>query len=259
MELKLKFNEDANNYDVFRPRYCEKLFEDIFHYSKLNGSFKVLEVGIGTGQATTPFLKLGCSVTAIELGDKLAAFSKSKFAKYNNFIIHNIEFENYIHKSNYMDLIYSATAFHWIPEEKGYKKTYESLKSDGTLALFWNSSISGVEGSDIYNEIQKVYKEHGFSSLPTSVDIKNKYIKRKKTFEKYGFVDVEVKIYNEVRELNSREYICLLNTYSDHRSLLEDIKEKFEKDIIIAINKYGGKVKIYDTIDLYLGRKPKNG
>ena len=34
------------------------------------------------------------------------------------------------------DIIYSATAFNWIPEKIGYSKTYDLLKEDGTLALF---------------------------------------------------------------------------------------------------------------------------
>ena len=27
----MKFNEDVYNYDIFRPRYCDKLFEDIIN------------------------------------------------------------------------------------------------------------------------------------------------------------------------------------------------------------------------------------
>ena len=34
------------------------------------------------------------------------------------------------------DLVYSASAFHWIPEEIGYSKVYEMLKPGGAFARF---------------------------------------------------------------------------------------------------------------------------
>lgn len=37
-----------------------------------------------------------------------------------------------------LNIRYSATAFHWIPEEIGYPKVIQMLKPHGTLALFWN-------------------------------------------------------------------------------------------------------------------------
>lgn len=104
--MRLKFNEDENNYDLLRPRYCNQLFGDIIEYVNLNSNSDLLEVGIGTGQATEPFLKLGCSVTAIELGNKLAAFSKQKFKTFDKFQIHNVAFEDYNYDSNVLDMIY---------------------------------------------------------------------------------------------------------------------------------------------------------
>ena len=75
MDLRLTFNEDASNYDKFRPTYIDEMYKDVIGFSSLNSSKSALEIGIGTGQATLPFLKTGCKVTAIELGDKLAQFS----------------------------------------------------------------------------------------------------------------------------------------------------------------------------------------
>ena len=66
MEKKLSFNENADNYDRLRPRYCSELFADIAAYAGLKKGAAALEVGPGTGQATQPFLDLGCRVTAVE-------------------------------------------------------------------------------------------------------------------------------------------------------------------------------------------------
>ena len=67
---------------------------------------------------------------------------------------------------------------------------------------------------------------------------------------------VESKLYRRVRTLTTEAYIHLLNTYSDHRALDITVKERFEMEMRKAINEVGGNINIYDTIDLYLARKP---
>ncbi|WP_243158968.1 class I SAM-dependent methyltransferase [Clostridium perfringens] len=130
MDKRFTFNEDVMNYEKWRPTYCEELFHDIMEYSKLDRHKKALEIGIGTGQATLPFLKTECDLIAIELGENLAEFSKNKFKDYKNFNILNVPFEDFKCDENTFDLIYSATAFHWIDEKIGYPKALKLLKPD---------------------------------------------------------------------------------------------------------------------------------
>lgn len=49
-------------------------------------------------------------MTAVELGDKLAEFTRQKFNKYNNFSVVNMAFQDYECTENAFDLIYSARA-----------------------------------------------------------------------------------------------------------------------------------------------------
>lgn len=187
LDKRFTFNEDEKNYDKFRPTYCKALFDAIIDYSGIDATKKAVEIGIGSGQATTPILETDCSVTAIELGDRLANYSKNKFSTYDNFEIHNISFEDYIYTSNSIDLIYSGTAFHWIPEEIGYPKVFNMLTSGGTLALFWNRP-SG-EGNSAHEVIQSIYKKY----MPTEDLVKDnqkKYNMIIDTIRKYGFIDL---------------------------------------------------------------------
>lgn len=115
MELRLKFNEDELNYDHFRHTYPDELFKDIISYSSVDKESNSLEIGIGTGQATESILQTGCRITAIELGDKLSSFVKGKFKKYNNFKVINADFMTLPLESDSYDLVYCATAFHWLP------------------------------------------------------------------------------------------------------------------------------------------------
>lgn len=255
MDKRFTFNEDAKNYDMFRPTYCDELFDNIINYTGLDTTKYALEIGIGTGQATRPILGTGCYLTAIELGEKLAAYSKNKFSDYKKFTIHNISFEEYKYSRESIDLVYSGTAFHWIAEEVGYKNVYDMLKSGGTIALFWNRPSGGE--NEVYEEIQSVYRKY----MPDAKSRKHMpdqhiYDERIETIKKYGFIDIQFKLMHQTRKFNAEDYISLLNTYSDHHILSEDIKVPFYEEIMSVINKYGGNLEVYDTIDLYLAKKP---
>lgn len=112
MDKRLVFNENVANYERYRPRYCDALFSDIISYAALTNDKHAVEIGCGTGQATEPILATGCNVTAIEYGEKLAAFVKKKFEHYPNFHVEKIAFETYPCENNKTDLVYAASSFH---------------------------------------------------------------------------------------------------------------------------------------------------
>ncbi|MGL5440476.1 MAG: class I SAM-dependent methyltransferase [Filifactoraceae bacterium] len=255
MDLRFKFNEDEKNYDKYRPTYPKELFLDIVNYTKMPIDCKVLEIGIGTGQATLPFLESGCRVTALELGNNLTEYVKNKFNQYKNLDVLNEDFMEYTIEKNTFDLVYCATAFHWLPLEEGYSKVKNVLKDNGAIALFWNHPFPNRQDdmSNIANK--KIYDKY----LPSDKDriefSKNDCQKHIDELERFGFKDITSKLYYRKRTLTSSEYISLLNTYSDHRSLPVEIKKDFELDMKKAIDEVGGIINIYDTIDLYLARK----
>ena len=255
MDLRLTFNEDVINYDKMRPTYVKTLFDDIIHFSYLNSKMTALEIGIGTGQATMPFLQTGCTIEAIELGKNMAEYVKSKFAKYINFYVTNADFGEANLINNDYDLIYSATAFHWIPQEIGYPKAFDLLKSGGTLALFWNHPY--MEEGEFYDKIQEVYNKHqiGFKSTVHRFS-EGKCLDIVETIRNYGFSDIEYKIYRSTRVFNTQQYMSLLNTYSDHRARESESRKVLEAELTDVINQYGGIIEIKDTMDLYLARKP---
>ncbi len=257
MDRKKTFNENPENYNKYRPSYTKELFKDIIKYAAIDKNTNVIEVGIGTGLATSNFLDTSCNLKAIELGSSLAEFSKEKFKHYTNFSIHNSSFEEYVGNENTIDLLYSATAFHWIDEEVAYKKVLDLLKVNGVIALFWNIP-SPFDKTDLMSiDIEKIYKKYFDSKMPSEEDLNKRYERRSDVLKKYGFVDVNTKFYYSKREFTSDEYIGLLNTYSDHILLNEKTKSLFETEIKNTIDKHGGKILIKDTIDLHLARKSK--
>ena len=253
------FDENVVLYDKFRPTYTTELYGDIIKYANITESNNILEIGCGTGNATLPFIQTGARVTAVELGKNLSEYTRQKFSSYKNFTVINERFENYEPDEKY-DLIFSATAFHWIAPEYAYSRCKELLNSNGVLATFWNTPRISRENAELYSEIQSLYAEYMHESKEGSDSLVESkwYISRCDRlggyFETYGFGDRLFKLYQGKRTFNADSYIGLLHTYSGHMALSEDIRTEFFNKIHTAIQKHG-KIKLIDTIDLHIGRK----
>ena len=254
MDFRKVFDSIPDQFNQWRPRYCEELFADLIEYAQLNSSKTVLEVGPGTGQATEPILKTGCSYMAIELGENFVEFMKNKFDSYHNFKIVNTDFETYDFKIDRYDLVFSAAAFQWIPEKIGYPKAYDMLKSGGAFAMFMMRPDlrpgGGYTDEPLYTKIQEVYAE--YFRPETKYTCSLDYDAR----EKYGFTNLECRYYYKTREYNADDYVSLIGTHSDHLTLQEPYKSKFFEGIRNVIINSGNKIILYDKITLYLARKP---
>lgn len=251
MDLRITFNEDAFNYDQYRPCYCPPLFEAIFERISKDPC-TALEIGIGTGQATKPFLDAHCDVTAVELGADLTQFVRQKYQSYSNFNVLCSSFEEFEATEESFDLIYSATAFHWIDEKVGYPKCLKILKPKGTAAFFWNVPIAAQDDPILFEEIQAIYQKYHPNSKPPKQTLH--YLTTEKALNNYGFKAVEVKTFQNQRILSASQYLALLNTYSDHRSLSSEIKIPFEQDLGALIESVGT-ITITDNMELYMGNK----
>ena len=258
--LEWTFNTVASEYDKWSPTYVQELYEDTFAYKKVEQSSNVLEIGIGTGQATVPILETGCTLIAVELGDKLAEFTRQKFSGYKNFSVVNMPFQDFACQNGSLDFIFSAGAFHWIPEEIGYTKVYNMLKSGGVFARFAKHPYYNKNGQECGQEklhiaMQKVYSKYMSYSKPTPEYTEDKAKARADIAAKYGFTDIDYRLYYRTHTYNSQDYISLIATYSDHIVLEESKRDGFYGGIKAAIDSHGGTITLYDTIDLNLARK----
>lgn len=254
MDKRLSFDTAVAVYEKRRPKYNAQLFHDIIAYSGVTNNSSLIEVGCGTGQATEPFLMRGCKVTAVEIGPNFADFCRNKFSAYQGFSVIRSSFEDYKSEENSYDLLYSATAFHWISPEMGYKKAYNVLKPGGSIALFWNRP-SGDQQNPLHSEIQKLYQKYAPQWVHKKNANNNRYAITLQYLPVYGFNHVQKKQYYGERRMSGEGYIELLNTYSDHMMLDDTVKIPFFQAIKSKIEEYGNEIIINDTVDLYLGKK----
>jgi len=243
-------NVPPQDFDKWRFRYCDELFADVIAYSQLDEKKTALEIGPGTGQATAPILKTGCSYLAIELGENFTSDMKAKFDLYSNFQIVNADFETYDFGKNRFDLVYSAATIQWIPEEIAFSKTYNILKSGGTLAMFMTRTDYKSPNEPLYNKIQEAYDEYFKPNAP--YDRRLEY----DNVTNYGFIDFERRDFVEKIEYSADDYVSHISIYAPHMTLAEPYKTKFFTGVREAILSFGNKIVLHNTIVLYLIRKP---
>lgn len=260
--LEWTFDTVASSYEKLRPGYVPELYTALFDYIPINKNSNVVEVGSGGGQATTPVLETGCRLTAVEYGEQFSELLKEKFRNYKNFKVITGKFEDTLFDENTYDLVFSASAFHWIPEETGYTKVFSMLKNGGVFARFANHPYRDKGNPALSAKIDEIYEEyynkyHNKARKELAEYSEEQAKERALIAEKYGFSDIQYALFYRQRTFTANEYIQLLGTYSDHIAIEEAVRKKFFTKIEEAIHSYGGTITIYDTIDLQMARKQK--
>jgi trans-aconitate methyltransferase len=221
MEFRRVFDTIPEQFDKYRPRYCEELFRELIDYAQLGPAKTVLELGPGTGQATEPVLCTECQYHAIELGEHLTDMMQRKYGHYTNFKIVNDDFITHDFGDQKFDLIYSAATIQWIPEPIAFSKTFDLVKPGGTLAMMLTRGDYKTPNEELYNKIQKVYSKYykpeteykhgsfGYTNAPN-----------------YGFTEFEKREYFGTRRLTAEEYVAYSGTHCDHIVIPEPYKTK---------------------------------
>jgi SAM-dependent methyltransferase len=215
--LRRTFETIADRYDAARPDYPSELFDDVVSLAGLDAGARLLEIGCATGKATRPFLERGFSVTCVELGAQLAERARTNLAGFP-VTIDVAPFESWHGDPGSFDLVFAATAWHWIDPAIRYERAHRLLRPDGSLA-FWSAVHAFPAGFDpFFTEIQAVYDELGESyedewPPPPPEQIADDSAE----IEASGlFGDVRVRRYVWHRLYTADEYVALLGTFSGH-------------------------------------------
>jgi len=253
-ELAQTFNLDAQGYDTYRPGYPDELFLSIFEYAQLESGTMCLEIGAGTGQATRTMLSKGLNVKALEPGEQLASKLVKGLGQFTQLTVSQTSFEDFLGPPGSYDLIYSASAFHWVPKVEAYRKAFDLLKPNGTLALFWQSFSVNRPDDATHQALQAVFSEHKFGMTEQSHD-PERYQRKKNSLSKRGFAEVRLQLFKSERFYTIEQLMGLLSTTSRFSSLKCEQKNNLEHDIRKIMSTEPG-VWIDQTCDLYLAKRP---
>jgi trans-aconitate methyltransferase len=150
------FGGAAHSYDTHRPRYPERLIDDVV----ASGARRVLDVGAGTGIASMQLIERGADVLAVEPDTRMAAVAQAK-----GIPIENATFEQWEPAGRRFDLVVFAASFHWVDPAVALPKIRAILDDGGNLALIWNrlrpTRPTRAEFESIYKDYMDVETHRG--------------------------------------------------------------------------------------------------
>ena len=129
------FDSIAAEYDRHRPGYPDELIDHACEVAGIGSGDPVLEVGCGTGQLTRGLVARGLRVTALEPGANLMALARKNLAGAGEVEFVNARLEDAPLPRERFQAVFSASAFHWVDPEVGWRKAADVLVPGGTLAL----------------------------------------------------------------------------------------------------------------------------
>lgn len=149
------FDGIADVYDRVRPGYPGALFAELA--ASAPATTDVLEVGCGSGQATRDLLGLGWRVHAIEPGAAMAARARRNFAG-ESFTVDVARFDEWTADRAY-DMLFSATAYHWVPADVRWRLAADVVKPGGVLALTTNRTVAGGGFHELYRASAELHRK----------------------------------------------------------------------------------------------------
>lgn len=216
--LRVTFNAAADSYQRARPEYPEQLYADLVSLAGLRPGAELLEVGCATGKATLPLARRGMRITGLELGAELAAAARANLAEFAGVQVINADFETWQPPAGQRyDLVYAATAWHWIDPALGYRRACELLRPGGHLALWGQLHVFPDGGDPIFRELQDTYEEIGEGQDGELYYRPGETPDASAEIEASGlFGNVAVRRYDWEVRYDADGYLALLDTFSGH-------------------------------------------
>jgi SAM-dependent methyltransferase len=228
--LRGTFEQVAALYDRARPTYPTEVFDDLVEHARLPESARIVEIGCGTGQATVPLAARGFRITCVELGEQLASIARRMLLPYPAVEVINADFERWEPVRGDFDAVVAFTAIHWIAPDVRYTRAASLLRDHGKLGIVTTEHVLPPDGDDFFTDVQEDYA----AVVPDDPDTKAGGPKPPETIADLSeeiaasgrFRNVAARRYLWDVVYTANEYIDVLNTYSGHRALDEDTRER---------------------------------
>ena len=189
-----------------------------------------------------PLARRGFQITCLEPGSALAAEARANLASFDVQVIET-RFEDWTPAGGQFDLVFAATAWHWIDPTIRYHRVADALAPRGHLAIWGAGHVIPYDGDPFFAEIQEIYDEIG-ESLPaeTPVPRPQELPDDRDEIEASGLFEVvDVAQFDWETVYDAEDYIDLLNTFSGHIAMQDWQRDRLYGEIRrrLATRPYG--------------------
>lgn len=245
------YNRSASTYRSVRPEYPADVFDAIKSYAELPEQPRVLEIGVGTGQATVQLAERGWNLVGLEPGADLATIARRDLSGFPNVEIQTCSFEAASIPDHSFDLIAAATAWHWVDPTVGYSKAARVLREAGTIALWWNAHVPDTP-DPCWSPIRAVYEQVApeLANLARLTPDRPDYNPAAELTVSSLFVEIEEHIFAFSIDYTADAFLALLDTYASHQHLDDNQRNTLYERLATTIQAdLGGTVtKPYEAV-----------
>ena len=249
------FGQIAAEYDAIRPGFPDEAIEFLAFWSEIGPGARVLEVGAGTGLASLPLARKGYRLTCLEPSPNMARIAAEKLQGFDAKVVTST-FEEFAPAGAPHDLVVAANVFHLLDPETRCHRTADMLGPRGAVAVISNTHPQPFTGFS--RRVQTVYsavvpewtKPHASGAEDVMRAVEGQLIASGR------FGRVETRLFDWSLGFTRDDYLRLLGTFSDHRLLSPERREKLFSGIGRLIDdEFGGVVdRPFRTI-LSMGRR----
>jgi SAM-dependent methyltransferase len=260
--LRETFDSAAPEYRRARPEYPVDLYEEIIRSTGIEPGDRLLEIGCATGTATRPLAERGFRITAVELGSALATTARQNLDDLADVVVVDGAFETWVPpEGDVFDLVFAATAWHWLDPATRYRKAWSVLRPGGHLA-FWSATHVFPEGGDpFFREIQPIYEAIG-EGLPAGAEWSRSgeiADARPEIEASECFDEISVHHFDWEVVYDADGYLALLDTFSGHIAMRPWQRERLYDEIRrhLALRP-DGKLRRHWGAVLHIARRREN-
>jgi SAM-dependent methyltransferase len=153
-----RFSDRVDDYVRYRPDYPLALLDWLQRELGVDASWRVADIGAGTGISSKMFLDAGYRVTAVEPNAPMRTAAERWLRAYPGFDAVDGGADATGLAAASVDLVTVAQAFHWFDEEAARREFARILRSGGLAAIWWNSRrLSGTRFLEGYEALLQTY------------------------------------------------------------------------------------------------------
>src|SRR3990170_330018 len=153
-----RFSNRADNYVKYRPGYPPIITPFLEQQLGLQKSFRIADIGSGTGLFAEALLQKGYEVVCIEPNEDMRKAAETRLGHYVNFTSRRHKAESTGLRSASIDLITVAQAFQWLDPEDSRKEFQRVLKPGGHIVLAWNIQKTDNLFLQAYADLKETYR-----------------------------------------------------------------------------------------------------